>query len=549
MKGLRGNIRALLLTFIAMFLVLGIFISYTVFVNGTRWFVSPYNPILSKQKQDIIAGSILDRNYVVLAQSDADGNRVYDPDETVRRALSHTIGDPYGIAASGIESFYANYLLGFNGNVFERIYDSLISKKRQGDSVVTTLSSQLAASAYQALGDKTGAVVVMNYKTGEILASVSTPGYDPATLDRSDATTAKGASYLVNRATMGKYTPGSVFKLVTAAAVLEYRPDLANKDYTCTGEVQFPTGTVVDAAHEVHGTLKMKQALAESCNCIFAQIEGDLGQDAILRMAEKMHYNEDFLLSDLILYKSQFVKAKDGTLDAAWAAVGQYLTTVSPMHICMITAAIANDGVLMEPKLMKSVMNSRNFEYVKMSPRSMGRVLSPDTAAKLRDMMELTVKSGTGKQAAIAGYTVGGKTGSAETSDSKNTKTHAWFTGFINDDNHPLCIVVLVEHGRRRRKRGGAYRAESTEKSAGVGALNGKRSRERPSDRGDPANPSRQAGRLPDVGRCRERHLCRQSGVTEEPRPSIFPLAQRPRRESDRHGAENRGYPLHRGGK
>ncbi len=447
MKGMRGSIRAMLLVFVAMFLILGGFLSYTVFVNGDKWFASPYNPMLNKQKQDVIEGSILDRNGVVLASSDeATGKRAYHPDERVRRALCHVLGDPSGISAVGIESVYSQYLLGFNGNPFERLYDTIANGKRKGDSVVTTLSAELSAYAFDQMNGKSGAVVVMNYKTGEILTSVSTPGFDLSTLTKNTASTST-ESYLVNRATMGRYTPGSVFKLVTAAAVLEFKPELMNKKYTCTGELKFPTGTVVDAGHAVHGELTVQQALAKSCNVIFAQIEKDLGMDAILKMAEKMHYNEDFVLGDMTLYKSQFLKAQDGTLDAAWDAVGQYKTTVSPMHILMITSSIANDGIMMEPKVMKAIMNSRNYQYITASPAQMGRVLSSESAAKLREMMQLTVKSGTGTNAAIKGYTIGGKTGSAETSDSKNTKTHAWFTGYVQDDKHPLCIVVMVEHG------------------------------------------------------------------------------------------------------
>jgi len=447
MKGLRGNIRALLAAFISMFVGLGAYLSYTVFVNGTRWFVSPYNVILNEQKKDIIPGAILDRNYVVLAQSDAEGNRVYHPSESVRRALCHTVGDPYGIAATGIETYFAQYLLGFNGNLFERMYQTLISDKRRGDSVVTTLSGDLSAYAYEQMDGKSGAVVVMNYKTGEILASVSTPGYDPTTLDYQKAASDTEASYLVNRATMGKYTPGSVFKLVTMAAVLEYKPELAGKTYTCTGEVEFEAGNVVCAGDAVHGELTLTQAVAESCNCVFAQLAMDLGQDNIGKMAENLGFNEDFLFGDLILYQSEYEKATNGTLDAAWAAVGQYRTTVSPMHVCMITASIANGGVMMEPKLIRSFMNTRNYEYKTLSPKVYKNVLSAGTAETLRSMMVETVDSGTGTRAAIEGYTVGGKTGSAQTSDSGNTKTHAWFTGFVYDDAHPLCIAVLVEHG------------------------------------------------------------------------------------------------------
>ena len=447
MKGLRGHIRALLWAFIAMFVGLAAYLSYTVFVNGTRWFVSPYNVILNRQKEDIIAGSILDRDYVVLASSDGEGDRVYHPSESVRRGLCHVVGDPYGIAATGIETYYAQYLLGFTGNVFERMYQTLVSDKRQGDSVVTTLSSGLSAYAYEQLKGKSGSVVVMNYQTGEILAVVSTPGYDPATIDYQSAAEDTEASYLVNRATMGKYTPGSVFKLVTMAAALEYRSDLADNTYTCTGEVVYENGRVVCAGNAVHGELTLPEALAKSCNCCFAQLAEDLGQDDILRMAKNLGYNEEFLFADLILYKSQYAKAQDGTLDAAWASVGQFQTTVSPMHVCMITAAIANDGVMMEPKLVRSILNARNYEYKTLQPREKGRVLRRDTAVALRSMMDLAVQSGTATRADIAGYTVGGKTGSAQTSDEDSDDTHAWYTGYVYDDAHPLCIAVLVEHG------------------------------------------------------------------------------------------------------
>jgi peptidoglycan glycosyltransferase len=418
-----------------------------VFINGTRWFVSPYNPILTKQKQNIIAGSILDRNYIVLAQSDEEGDRQYHPDARVRRALCHTVGDPYGIAASGIESFYAQYLLGFNGNVFERIYQTLSGEKRRGDSVVTTLDCELSAYAYDVLDGKSGSIVVMNYKTGEILTSVSSPGFDPVTLNKNETLEDSGKSYLVNRATMGRYTPGSVFKLVTAAAVLEYDQSLLQKKYVCTGEVKYKNGSVVCANDAVHGELTLAQAMAESCNCVFAQVAQDLGPDAIARMAKKMGYEEEFLFDDLILYKSRFTQADNGTLDAAWASVGQHLTTASPLHVAMITAAIANDGVMMEPKLIKSIMNVRQFEYKKLKSETIRRVVSSESAKTLREMMEMTVKSGTATRAAIKGYTVGGKTGSAQVSENSSTRTHAWFTGYVYSDEHPLCIVVMIELG------------------------------------------------------------------------------------------------------
>ena len=445
MKELRGHIRSVLIGFIVLFLVLGAYIGYTVTTNGTRWFVSSYNPVLKQQKENVKAGSILDRNYVVLAESDDDGDRIHNKDATVRKAMSHTVGDPYGIASAGIESFHAKYLLGFSGNIFERIYQSITMDKRIGDNVVCTVDSKLAAYIYDKMGDRSGAVVVMNYKTGEILASVSTPGFDPKTIkEPSEDDT---GSQLVNRATMGKYTPGSVFKLVTAAAVLEYKPELADKTYTCTGEVDYgEDGKVTCSGGAVHGELDLNGAVTKSCNCVFAQIAEDLGQSNLKKMAEKLGYNEDFLFDDLMIYQSSYDLSDARDIDYAWSSVGQYKDTASPMHVCMITSAIANDGVMMEPKLIKSVMNYRNFEYIKMTSNTYRRCMSQQTAEQLQEMMVNAVKNGTGKSAAVKGVTVAGKTGTAEVSDNKETKPHAWFTGFIQDEEYPYAIVVMIEN-------------------------------------------------------------------------------------------------------
>lgn len=450
MKGLRGNIRALLVAFVLMFCVLASYIGYSMFVNGTRYFTSPYNPMLAQQIDDIVVGSILDRDGEVLAESDPEtGERKYNSNVTVRRALSHTVGDPYGLT-TGIEIYQAQYLLGFSSGMLERLRQSISSEKRHGDDVVTTLSSELAAYALEQLGNQNGSVVVMNYQTGEIYASVSAPNFDPQNLSRptaEDDAANDGQGYLVNRATMGKYTPGSVFKLVTAAAALESRPALLEKTYTCTGKVEYPNGTVVCSGNAVHGRLTFSQALARSCNCCFAQIAEDLGASALKEMAEKLGYNEEFLFDDLIVYQSSYVPASEGTLDYAWSAVGQYQDTASPIHVNMITCAIANGGQMMEPKLVREVRSAGGQTYDPLTPEVFRTVMSANSAGQLREMMELAVTSGTARRAALEDYTVAGKTGTAEVSDTDSKQPHAWFTGFVVEEEHPLAITVIVENG------------------------------------------------------------------------------------------------------
>lgn len=446
MKGLRHNIKALLATFVVMFIALTGYIAYTVTVNGTSWFLSPYNLRLSAQKKNVIPGNILDRDYNVLVTSDAESNRVYSDDETLRRAMSHVLGDPYGIAASGIETFHAKYLLGFNTNVFERIYQAITMEKRHGDTVVTTLDSELCKYIYQQM-DYNGAVVVMNYRTGEILAMVSNPSYDPLTVEDYRGSDASD-SVLVNRATMGKYTPGSVFKIVTTAAILRDYPALADETFTCTGTYACGTGEVVCYHQIAHGEQTLQEAFANSCNCAFAHYAETLGHSALLSTAERLGFNKDFIFDDLSVYRSSYeTPGEEQTLEFAWSAIGQYKDTVTPMHMCMLAAAVANDGVMLEPKLVKSIMNARNYEYITLQTEEYGTVLSSEEAQTLRELMINAVTRGTAKNAAVKGYTIGGKTGTAEVSDDKTVEPHSWFVGFVDDETHPIAIAVVCEYG------------------------------------------------------------------------------------------------------
>ncbi|MDL2226022.1 hypothetical protein LJC20_07540, partial [Eubacteriales bacterium OttesenSCG-928-M02] len=306
MRSVRKSIKALLITFVSMFVVLAVYLGYTVTVNGARWFISPYNPRLGNQQQNVVAGSILDRNYVVLAKSEKPGERQYHPDSTVRKATSHTVGDPYGIAATGVESFHAQYLLGFKGNIFERLYQSIVMDQRTGDSVTTTLDSELCAYAYDKLGSNAGAIVVMNWKTGEILCSVSTPAYDPGNMDAYKGGGGSGESTLVNRVTMGQYTPGSVFKTVTLSAVVKYKPELLEKTYTCNGSYPLDDGTITCAGKATHGEQTVAQAYNNSCNICFAQIALDLGKNNMEKITRDYGFNQEFLFADLITYQSKY---------------------------------------------------------------------------------------------------------------------------------------------------------------------------------------------------------------------------------------------------
>lgn len=493
MKSLKKNARMILLVFLALFVVLAGYFVYALNTYGNRWLTNPYNVRLQNQKSAVIPGEILDRNRTVLAGVDEEGVREYPADRSVRKALSHVIGDNYGQTGSGAESFFANYLLGMDTNFFERMAQSFSGSKAKGSSVVLTVDAELSEYVSDVLGDYQGAAVVMNYKTGELLASVSHPMFDPkhmeAYLPESQGGTGdapEGDSSLVNRVTAGRYTPGSVFKIITAAAAIRYLPDIEERTFDCEGPLVFdyesgkylpsvyiseeedkqnkqkeqekaaPEGEekaaeeqykwVRDYQSSYHGEISLKRAFAKSCNTTFARIGMELGAKRLAKMAEEFGVGTDFVFRDVVLYSSQFVKGEE-EYEVAWSSVGQHKDLITPLHLCLISSAIANDGEMMEPKLLKGVINNRNYYSTYLKPKVYSEPLTEAEAQKMQELMVYAVERGTGESAMLDGLTVGGKTGTAEVSSDKSVEAHAWFTGFILDDDHPLAIAVVLEQG------------------------------------------------------------------------------------------------------
>lgn len=432
-NGLRRNISALLVVFIVMFAGLIGYLGYVVLVYGERWFVTPYNPRIQNMKTTVEAGDILDRSGLPLLFMD-DGEREYVDDKDIRSSVAHILGDEYGMTY-GAQTMFAKYLFGFDKNAVTKIADLLSGEERKGSDVMLTIDAKLSETAMKALGDSNGAVVVMNYKTGEILASVSAPTFDPT--DMSLFLEGGGESELVNRAFTGLYPPGSTFKLITAAALIEH--NMADFEANCTGSVVIEGQKIT--CWDDHGSIDLQNAIEHSCNVYFAQAAGALGSRTIEAEAERFLFNKDLLFEDVVMEESVF-ETTNNDADVAWSAIGQYHDLITPLHACMIAGSIANDGVMMEPKLLLSVLYNDNETY---SLQSEVAATPMDDAEMLKQMMISVVKSGTGTKAQIDGVIVGGKTGTAEVSGEDENVAHAWFVGFVDDDEHPLAIAVIME--------------------------------------------------------------------------------------------------------
>ena len=430
----KRHVRVCMGIFITLFAVLIVYLGYSVLMYGEKWFATPYNPRLHSAAESIIAGSIYDRNGNRMVWTE-DGSRQYAGDVDTRRALSHVLGDAYGKSV-GAETIFAKYLYGMDKDILERIKDIGTGQDKNGNDISLTIDSELCEYIYDQMDGKKGSVVLLNYKTGEILASVSLPAFDPQTVGKD---TPEDTS-LVDRATMGRYPPGSIMKIMTAAAAVEEGIDIK---YTCTGEDIIEGQKVTCAGGTAHGELTLESAFTKSCNTYFANLAVKIGGQRLLQEASKFGFNKEWNFSDINLYRSNFeVSEEEG--DVAWAGIGQYNDLITPMHAAMIAGAIANDGVMMEPKLLKSV-DFNGYTQFNYTPAKVGQVTDAATARTIKEYMMEVVKSGTGTSAAIKGTTMYGKTGTAEFVEDGEVKNHSWFAGFIEDSAHPYAIAVIFE--------------------------------------------------------------------------------------------------------
>ncbi len=430
----KKNVKVMLLLFTAMFAALIIYLGYSVITFGDKWYSTPYNPRIQNALQENDAGKILDRTGAVLAYTE-DDTRYYTEDKSTRLAVSHVVGDTYGMTV-GAESVFAKYLYGMNKGAADRFNSVLSGATEKGSDITLTIDAGLSKYIYREMDDMQGCVVVMNYKTGEILANVSLPAFDPNTVKDE----ALQDTSLVDRAVMGRYPPGSLMKIVTAVQAVESGIYL---EYTCSGE-DYIGGQRVTCVSE-HGSLDLKKAFAKSCNCYFAHLSDEIGAAGLLKNAGQFGFNREFNFSDIVLYRSNFeVSAEQG--DAAWAGIGQYKDLITPMHAVMITGAIANDGVMMTPKLLKSASSGTYSTYT-MSSKAYATVTDSQTAAVIGEYMRSVVAEGTGTSAAVSGLDICGKTGTAEFYDEETggNKNHSWFSGFIDDEEKPYAVAVIFE--------------------------------------------------------------------------------------------------------
>ena len=418
---------------------------------GGRWFSYAANPRLALLKSQVLEGDIMDRSGLLLATT-KDGNRLFAEDPEVREALVHLVGDGHGMIANAVETFHAGYLYGYSTSLPDAL-SHLINpdEPRRGNNITLTVDALLSKSisaafeAHPLTKGKSGAAVVMNYLTGEILALVSLPSFDPAS-QRMNLDNALDHPYF-NRATQARLPPGSTFKIITSAAALARLKDADTRRFTCSGFLPVSdTFTVMDFGKAVHGSLTLRQAFLRSCNSVYASLALEMGDTVLRGEAERFGFNRNFLFRDLVVYNSSYPKETQSREALAASGYGQSAITATPLHLCLISAAIARGGTLPEPRLLLRVTSSRGTPVLSFSSTEAGTVCASDVASHLSEMMKAVVQEGgSGASAAVTTLDIRGKTGTAVSSVDGRTVNYGWFTGFSAQKDMPVSLCVLVE--------------------------------------------------------------------------------------------------------
>lgn len=432
--------------FIGTFLALGTFICYYVATYEEEYINNSYNPRQEVLIKKNTRGTIYSRDMDILAQTQVvNGEEIrYYPYANI---FAHVVGYSTN-GRAGIEGQTNYYLINSNQPMPEKIAADISLDKYLGDSVITTLDAGLQKTAYTAIGSYNGAVVVSNPKTGEILAMVSKPDFNPNEIEDiwDSLINDSESSVLLNRATQGLYPPGSCFKIVTLLEYIRENPDTYNNyRFQCVGELSTDEGKITCYNHEVHGSVNLKKSLAISCNSSFGNIGLLLERESFQRTLDKLMFNNELPLTMNYNKSSCDVTSVLDDITMVRTAFGQGDTLITPVHLNLITCAIANDGMLMKPYLIDKVVNS-NFNTVKdfEDATEYSRLMTEEEANIVTEMMMEVVNSGTGRKLRNSTYSVAGKTGSAEYSDYTGA-THSWFTGFAPADDPQIAVTIILE--------------------------------------------------------------------------------------------------------
>lgn len=479
------QLKAISRTVFAMFIVLFFSVTIIQFVAADELRDNEYNQRSIKNSYKIERGSILvDGNPIAYSSPTGDEFRFQREyaDGPMYAPVTGYFSRYQGM--TGLEAAMNQELSGLGGSqFFTRMLRTITGEEPQGNSVETTIMPEAQLAAWEGLAGLEGAAIALDYETGEILAMVSSPSYDPSALSlNSNAQVI--ANYaelesdpgdpLFNRTIGGDlYHPGSTYKLIVAAAAIENGTATPESTFPDPAQFQLP-GSSATLTNSWNGTCNdgteatLMQAMIRSCNIPIAELALSMDRDAVPEMARAFGFEHELSIP-LAVTPSVAPNPTDGA-QTALSSIGQLDVRATPLQIAMVSAGIANDGVVMHPELVSRVITPDLRTESAFEPREFSTPISPSTASAMQSMMEqvVTAPNGSARAAQIEGARVGGKTGTAENGLDANGNQlpyTLWFTGYAERDDRRVAVAVVVEDG------GGAAHdfAGSSQLSVGIG--------------------------------------------------------------------------------
>ena len=423
---------------------------------------------------------IKDGNYAGV-QVDTSSVRVYETDYA-----AHVLGytgsiqdwddykdkDGYTLAStvgiSGVENAFEDYLHGSDGkrlvtfdNDSGKITGELYSvEPKPGSTVALTIDIDFQAQVEEALKntvssmtksdgiDRGAAVAVVQVGTGDVLALASYPTYSLSTFrqDLAELST-DPLQPMWNRATQGKYAPGSVFKILTTLEYYRENPSAYDQyAFDCSGSISVDGQTIHCAGNKHHGQETLKSSFSNSCNSSFANISLSLNREKFKQTCDSMLFNQNLPIAFESGKSSFSLNKNDSNAMAMETGIGQGKTLVSPLHMALIASAVDHDGILMRPYLVDHIQNDSGVEVSSNKPKTYATLMTETEAGLLQQYMRAVVTDGTGRKLSGQSYEASSKTGTAQVSDTSD-QTNAWFVGYAKKDGYKdIAIAVVVEN-------------------------------------------------------------------------------------------------------
>ncbi len=457
---MNGPTRRLAVALLAGFALLLLNVTYVQAIAGPRYRDDPRNERTALTRIGKERGMIVSADGTVLAESVASSD---DPQRFLRRypegeVFAHAVGyTSLRFGDDAVEDAYADDLRSRRDFTISDLLAALLGRDLRPRSVQLTIDADLQRTAFEALNGQAGAVVALRPDTGEVLALVSAPSFDPNGFVGPDAVTERerlledARQPLLDRATGESYSPGSTFKVVVAAAAIEEAVAGPESRFPDPLELTLPGSTAVirnfDRGPCGSGdTVTLREAFRKSCNTIFGQLAMDLGAELLSTQANRFGFNQEipFQWNPLTSFFPAAGSFENDLPGLAQSGIGERDVQATPFQMALVASAVANQGIMMRPFLVKRVADADGEVLRETEAEIYDRAVAPATAELLAGMLEQVVTNGTGGRAAVSGVRVAGKTGTAQADQGA---PDVWFIGFAPVDDPTIAVAVVIEDG------------------------------------------------------------------------------------------------------